>query len=248
MPGSDDHCAQLLFGARAPVRRVRRAVETEFDLRAERARPAHGVDRFGDALRLRACAPPPRLLSGGARRLRRRRKSLRIDARAGTIVTGGFVASRPNSPDRRCSRTGSACAGRCSHLPMTMRATARRDTHAGELFSIHRCPSPVGASTSQRRRAVAPRSRRARPCRNAMQCTMSGRSARTIAPDADKARERLDRPEAAPLVLQRHDAAPLGLDPRAVIAHARRDHDLETGRDARCGPSAGNARRKTSPR
>ena len=68
--------------------------------------------------------------------------------------------------------------------------------------------------------------------RNAMQCTMSGRSSRTIAHDARKAAQRLEDAEAAPLVFQRHDAAAFRLDAGRMLAHARRDHDLEAGRAA----------------
>jgi hypothetical protein len=67
--------------------------------------------------------------------------------------------------------------------------------------------------------------------RSAMQCTMSGRSARTIRTMREAA-QRLEWTEAAPLVLQRHHAAAFRFDARGVIAHARRDHDLKAGRRA----------------
>ena len=47
---------------------------------------------------------------------------------------------------------------------------------------------------------------------------------------AEKAAQRLERTEAAPLVLKRHDPAAFRRDARRVLAHARRHHDLETGR------------------
>ena len=73
--------------------------------------------------------------------------------------------------------------------------------------------------------------------RNAMQWTMSGRSARTIARCAEKPRTRFKNAETAPFAFERHDPATFSLDAGGVVAHARRDHNLEAGRAG--GPGHG---------
>ena len=91
-------------------------------------------------------------------------------------------------------------------------------------------PSPVGAST----RRFAPPKPRGKPAEHDHAQRNAVHDVRPLvahdAHNAEEAAQRLERAEAAPLVLQRHDAAAFRLDARRMVAHARRHHDLETGR------------------
>jgi hypothetical protein len=66
--------------------------------------------------------------------------------------------------------------------------------------------------------------------RSAMQCTMSGRSSRTIRTMRKKPRNASNGPKLRRSFSSRNHTAAFRLDARRLIAHARRHHDLETSR------------------
>ena len=116
----------------------------------------------------------------GSRRLRRWRKLCRIDA--GAADNGDVAAGRDQDrirPGHPGSRKGNGSSAHAGSYP-TMNRTTERSARTPNPSSIQRWPRPVGASTTAlipSHRATSPPNRTGR---SAMQCTMSGRSRRTI--------------------------------------------------------------------